>query len=72
MNAVAAVICDLREARERLGRRMADAERTLKAIRRAAADTGDNAYMARKVGLPLAETATLLRAAQAAQPGKED
>lgn len=35
--------------------RMHDAERTLKAIRHAAADTGDNAYMARKVGLPLAE-----------------
>ncbi|MEZ6023981.1 MAG: tetratricopeptide repeat protein [Hyphomonadaceae bacterium] len=35
--------------------RMADAERTLKAMRRAAADSGDNAYMTRKVGLPLAE-----------------
>lgn len=35
--------------------RMRDAERTLKAIRSAAADNGDNAYMARKIGLPLAE-----------------
>lgn len=35
--------------------RTADAERTLKAMRRAAADSGDNAYMTRKVGLPLAE-----------------
>jgi hypothetical protein len=35
--------------------RMADAERTLKAMRRAAADGGDNAYMTRKVGLPAAE-----------------
>ncbi|MGD9966581.1 MAG: tetratricopeptide repeat protein [Hyphomonadaceae bacterium] len=35
--------------------RSADAERTLKAMRAAAADTGDNAYMTRKVGLPLAE-----------------
>jgi tetratricopeptide (TPR) repeat protein len=35
--------------------RAGDAERTLKAMRAAAADTGDNAYMTRKVGLPLAE-----------------
>lgn len=35
--------------------RTADAERTLKAMRRASADGGDNAYMTRKVGLPLAE-----------------
>ncbi len=35
--------------------RASDAERTLKAMRAAAADTGDNAYMTRKVGLPLAE-----------------
>lgn len=35
--------------------RAADAERTLKAMRHAAADGGDNAYMTRKVGLPLAE-----------------
>jgi tetratricopeptide (TPR) repeat protein len=35
--------------------RMADAERTLKAMRHAAADGGDNAYMTRKVGLPAAE-----------------
>jgi tetratricopeptide (TPR) repeat protein len=35
--------------------RAIDAERTLKAMRAAAADTGDNAYMTRKVGLPLAE-----------------
>jgi tetratricopeptide (TPR) repeat protein len=35
--------------------RMADAERTLKAMRQAAADGGDNGYMTRKVGLPLAE-----------------
>src|SRR5690606_286988 len=35
--------------------RAADAERTLKAMRKAAADGGDNAYMTRKVGLPLAE-----------------
>ncbi len=35
--------------------RPADAERTLKAMRAAAADSGDNAYMTRKVGLPLAE-----------------
>lgn len=32
-----------------------DAERTLKAMRHAAADSGDNAYMTRKIGLPLAE-----------------
>jgi len=32
-----------------------DAERTLKAMRHAAADGGDNAYMTRKVGLPAAE-----------------
>jgi len=36
------------------GRRDA-AERTLKALRSAAADSGDNAYMTRKIGLPLAE-----------------
>jgi tetratricopeptide (TPR) repeat protein len=35
--------------------RAIDADRTLKAMRKAAADTGDNAYMTRKVGLPLAE-----------------
>ena len=35
--------------------RAIDAERTLKSMRKAAADTGDNAYMTRKVGLPLAE-----------------
>ncbi|MGQ0532633.1 MAG: tetratricopeptide repeat protein [Caulobacteraceae bacterium] len=35
--------------------RAIDAERTLKAMRAAAADSGDNAYMTRKVGLPLAE-----------------
>ena len=35
--------------------RAIDAERTLKAMRHAAADSGDNAYMTRKVGLPLAE-----------------
>jgi tetratricopeptide (TPR) repeat protein len=35
--------------------RMADAQRTLKALRRAAADSGDNSYMSRTVGLPLAE-----------------
>jgi tetratricopeptide (TPR) repeat protein len=35
--------------------RMADAERTLKAMRHAAADGGDNGYMTRKIGLPLAE-----------------
>lgn len=35
--------------------RMADAERTLKAMRQAAADGGDNGYMTRKIGLPLAE-----------------
>jgi len=35
--------------------RTADAERTLKAMRRAAADGGDNAYMTRMVGLPLVE-----------------
>lgn len=35
--------------------RSADAERTLKAMRKAAADTGDNAYMTRKIGLPAAE-----------------
>lgn len=35
--------------------RTTDAERTLKAMRAAAADTGDNAYMTRKIGLPLAE-----------------
>jgi hypothetical protein len=32
-----------------------DAERTLKAMRAAAAGGGDNAYVTRKVGLPLAE-----------------
>jgi hypothetical protein len=32
-----------------------DAERTLRAMRAAAADGGDNGYMTRKVGLPLAE-----------------
>ncbi len=35
--------------------RTADVERTLKAMRNAAADSGDNAYMTRKIGLPLAE-----------------
>ncbi|HYD87068.1 MAG TPA: tetratricopeptide repeat protein [Vitreimonas sp.] len=35
--------------------RATDAERTLKAMRKAAADGGDNGYMTRKVGLPLAE-----------------
>lgn len=35
--------------------RATDAERTLKAMRAAAADSGDNSYMTRKVGLPLAE-----------------
>jgi tetratricopeptide (TPR) repeat protein len=35
--------------------RTADVERTLKAMRQAAADGGDNGYMTRKVGLPLAE-----------------
>jgi tetratricopeptide (TPR) repeat protein len=35
--------------------RTADIERALKAMRRAAADSGDNAYMTRTVGLPLAE-----------------
>jgi tetratricopeptide (TPR) repeat protein len=35
--------------------RMADAERTLRAMRHAAADGGDNGYMTKKVGLPLAE-----------------
>jgi tetratricopeptide (TPR) repeat protein len=35
--------------------RVADAERTLKAMRHAAADGGDNAYMTRKIGLPAAE-----------------
>jgi tetratricopeptide (TPR) repeat protein len=35
--------------------RATDAERTLKAMRAAAADAGDNAYMTRKIGLPLAE-----------------
>jgi len=35
--------------------RATDADRTLKTMRAAAADGGDNAYMTRKVGLPLAE-----------------
>ena len=35
--------------------RATDAERTLKAMRAAAADAGDNAYMTRNIGLPLAE-----------------
>lgn len=35
--------------------RGADAERTLQAMRRAGADGGDNAYLSRAVGVPLAE-----------------
>lgn len=35
--------------------RTSDVERTLKAMRGAAADGGDNAYMTRMIGLPLAE-----------------
>lgn len=35
--------------------RVAEVERTLKAMRRAAADGGDNGYMTRAIGLPLAE-----------------
>jgi tetratricopeptide (TPR) repeat protein len=35
--------------------RARDAERTLKAMRNTAAGNGDNAYMTRKIGLPLAE-----------------
>jgi tetratricopeptide (TPR) repeat protein len=35
--------------------RTSDAERTLRAMRAAGADRGDNAYMTRQVGLPLAE-----------------
>jgi len=35
--------------------RVIEAERTLKAMRAAAADSGDNAYMTREIGLPLAE-----------------
>jgi len=35
--------------------RGAEVERTLKAMRRAGADGGDNGYMTRTVGLPLAE-----------------
>lgn len=35
--------------------RMADAERTLKAMRKAARNTGDNAYMSAAIGVPLAE-----------------
>ncbi|MBI1251786.1 MAG: tetratricopeptide repeat protein [Alphaproteobacteria bacterium] len=35
--------------------RMVDAERTLSAVRRAAAGDGDNAFMSRSVGVPLAE-----------------
>lgn len=35
--------------------RTRDAERVLKAMRGAAVDTGDNAYMTRAIGLPLAE-----------------
>ena len=35
--------------------RAIEAERTLKAMRAAAADSDDNAYMTRKIGLPLAE-----------------
>jgi tetratricopeptide (TPR) repeat protein len=35
--------------------RMADAERTLKAMRNAARDNADNGYVTREVGLPLAE-----------------
>lgn len=35
--------------------RVAEVERTLKALRRAGADSGDNAEMSRAVGLPLAE-----------------
>ncbi|MDF0546499.1 hypothetical protein PX699_29500 [Sphingobium sp. H39-3-25] len=35
--------------------RVSDAEHVLKAMRRAAADSGDNGYATRKIGLPLAE-----------------
>jgi len=35
--------------------RTAEVERTLKAVRNAAAESGDNAYMTGKIGLPLAE-----------------
>jgi tetratricopeptide (TPR) repeat protein len=47
--------------------RMADAERTLKAMRHAAADSGDNAYMTRKVGLPAAEAFVAFEAGRYAE-----
>ncbi len=47
--------------------RMADAERTLKAMRHAAADGGDNAYMTRKVGLPAAEAFVAFEAGRYAE-----
>jgi tetratricopeptide (TPR) repeat protein len=47
--------------------RATDAERTLKAMRAAAADTGDNAYMTRKIGLPLAEAFVAFEAGRYAE-----
>ena len=47
--------------------RVADAERTLKAMRHAAADAGDNAYMTRKVGLPAGEALAAFEAGRYAE-----
>jgi tetratricopeptide (TPR) repeat protein len=47
--------------------RVADAERALKAMRHAAADGGDNAYMTRRVGLPAAEAFVAFEAGRFAE-----
>jgi hypothetical protein len=47
--------------------RVDDAERTLKAMRRASADGDDNAYMTRKVGLPAAEAFVAFEAGRYAE-----
>lgn len=47
--------------------RATDAERTLKAMRAAAAGAGDNAYMTSKIGLPLAEAFVAFEAGRYAE-----